>query len=204
MLHQGAEQLAPNKNPYAWNANANMIFIESPPGVGFSINEDPAYNQYNDSRTAQDNLAALKVWFQKFPEFKNHRFWISGESYAGMYLPELADQILKNKDSIIDGGKLDFQGMLIGNGALNMDLYWRTKVPVQFFESHYFFGPEIRSLISACKWDASDDSNPRCLMGLKLADQVLFLLFSKLNVSMATILLVSATTKCTLLAVNLC
>lgn len=194
MLKQGAQQLEPHKNPFAWNGHANLLFIESPPGVGFSINNDPAYNQYNDSRTAQDNLLSLKLWFQKFPEFKNHRFWISGESYAGMYLPELADLILKNQDKIIDGGKLDFKGMMIGNGAMNMDLYWRTKVPVTFFDKHYFFGPEIKALINTCKFDASDDSNPSCLMGLKLADEVNPSLLRLLPELTLTIRSVSATT----------
>eukprot|EP00178_Gracilaria_changii_P001954 TRINITY_DN12859_c0_g1_i1.p1 TRINITY_DN12859_c0_g1~~TRINITY_DN12859_c0_g1_i1.p1 ORF type:complete len:119 (+),score=1.57 TRINITY_DN12859_c0_g1_i1:363-719(+) len=118
-----------------------MLFIESPPGVGFSINKDPKYKVYNDTRTAQDNYNSLKAWFKKFPEFAKNRFWISGESYAGRYLPTLADQLIKNPDGIIEGGKLDFQGMLIGNGAMNMDLYWRTKVPVAYFDTHYYFGP---------------------------------------------------------------
>jgi carboxypeptidase C (cathepsin A) len=50
-----------------------------------------------------------------------------------MYVPELADQILQNQDTIIDGGKLNFQGMLIGNGAMNLDLYWRTYVTLKHF-----------------------------------------------------------------------
>ena len=54
MLKQGAQSLDPNPNPATWNAHANLLFIESPPGVGFSINEDPAYNQYNDSRSNQN------------------------------------------------------------------------------------------------------------------------------------------------------
>ena len=172
VLKQGANTLQPVKNEYAWNAHANMLFIQSPPGVGFSINKDPAYKVYNDSRTAQDNYNSLKAWFKKFPEFSKNRFWISGESYAGRYLPTLAENIIKNPDGIIDGGKLDFQGMLIGNGAMNMDLYWRTKVPVAYFDTHYYFGPEIHALYKTCKFDSSDDKNPSCLMGLKLADQV--------------------------------
>lgn len=51
-----------------------------------------------------------------------------------------------------------------------MDLYWRTKVPVAYFDTHYYFGPEIHALYKTCKFDSSDDKNPSCLMGLKLAD----------------------------------
>ena len=58
-----------------------------------------------------------------------------------MYLPNLADQILKNQDSIIEGGKLNFQGMLIGNGIMDLGDYELIKMPIKFYESHYFFGP---------------------------------------------------------------
>jgi len=35
-----------------------MVYIESPAGVGFSINDDPNY-QYSDPNTAIDNYVAL-------------------------------------------------------------------------------------------------------------------------------------------------
>ena len=95
-----------------------MLFLESPPGVGFSVNEDKSY-QFNDTRAASDNLAAIKEWFKIFPEYSGHRFWISGESYCGMYLPLLADQLIKNKGTILPDGKtLNFYGMMIGNGVM--------------------------------------------------------------------------------------
>ena len=91
-----SDSLATTKNPYSWNNNANILFLESPPGVGFSINKDTAY-QANDTRSAQDNLKAIQEWFKLFPEFGKHKFWISGESYCGMYLPLLAEQLLKHQ-----------------------------------------------------------------------------------------------------------
>ncbi len=54
-----------------------MLFLESPPGVGFSINNDPTYN-YSDIQTAKDNLLSIKQWFKKFPEYSANNFWISG------------------------------------------------------------------------------------------------------------------------------
>lgn len=44
------------------------------------------------------NLDALKKWFELYPEYAKHDFFISGESYAGMYLPYLATAIDKYND----------------------------------------------------------------------------------------------------------
>ena len=37
-----------------------------------------------------DNLIAVLAWFEKFPEFKGNDLYISGESYAGIYVPYLS------------------------------------------------------------------------------------------------------------------
>ena len=58
-----------------------------------------------------------------------------------MYIPQLADILLKNKDTILDGETLNFKGMLIGNAAMDMTKYWRRKAKLMYYETHYFFGP---------------------------------------------------------------
>ena len=47
-----------------------------------------------DKITAADNYVFLVNWLERFPEYKNRPFYISGESYAGHYVPQLAHTIL--------------------------------------------------------------------------------------------------------------
>lgn len=72
------------ENPYRWNTNANMLFLESPPGVGFSyVQGAPPPYLVNDTVTAAMNLGALAAFFIRFPHFNSSALWLSGESYAG-------------------------------------------------------------------------------------------------------------------------
>lgn len=89
-LLSGSKKFTSIKNPYSWNQVSNMLFFESPAGVGFSINDDKSY-VYNDTRTAQDALKALQMFYKRFPEFQANKFWIAGESYCGMYIPFFAN-----------------------------------------------------------------------------------------------------------------
>ena len=43
-------------NPHSWNQQANLLYIESPGGVGFSMG---SRRNYDDQTSADDNLAAL-------------------------------------------------------------------------------------------------------------------------------------------------
>ncbi|KAI9088653.1 hypothetical protein K1719_029767 [Acacia pycnantha] len=71
------------KNDYSWNKEANMLYLESPAGVGFSYSSNQSfYGSVNDEITARDNLVFLQRWFNKFPEYKNNVFFIAGESYG--------------------------------------------------------------------------------------------------------------------------
>jgi len=73
-----------------------MQYIESPADVGFSYLHTESYSDFyfNDDIVAKDNLLALLSFFSKFPEYKGREFYISGESYAGIYIPMLAYEII--------------------------------------------------------------------------------------------------------------
>uniref|UniRef100_A0A914DIQ3 Carboxypeptidase n=1 Tax=Acrobeloides nanus TaxID=290746 RepID=A0A914DIQ3_9BILA len=85
------------ENPWAWNKVGHVIFLESPAGVGFSYATDNNTDT-DDDQTAKDNYNSLVDFFtNKFPELKNQNFYITGESYAGVYVPTLAVLIANDK-----------------------------------------------------------------------------------------------------------
>jgi len=98
-------------NPYSWNNVANMIYLESPAGVGFSYSSNKNYST-SDDEVAMDNYAAIKSFFTEYPEFARRAFFLTGESYAGVYIPTLALKIAADKE-------INFQGFGIGNGLLD-------------------------------------------------------------------------------------
>lgn len=40
-----------------------------------------------------------KQWFEMFPEHLNNPFFIAGESYAGIFIPTLASEIMKGMNN---------------------------------------------------------------------------------------------------------
>ena len=76
-----------HENEWSWNTRANVLYIESPAGVGFSYCGNTADCTFDDDTSAQDNLTTILEWYELFPEFKANDLYISGESYAGIYVP---------------------------------------------------------------------------------------------------------------------
>jgi carboxypeptidase C (cathepsin A) len=81
------------KNPWSWNKEASILYIESPAGVGYSYCENSKLCTSTDASSSLDNLDAVLSFFKKFPEFLPNDLYISGESYAGIYVPYLAYRI---------------------------------------------------------------------------------------------------------------
>jgi serine carboxypeptidase-like clade 2 len=117
------------KNNYSWNKVANMLYLESPAGVGFSYSANKSFYGYvNDEMTARDNLVFLQHWFTKFQEYKNNDFFITGESYAGHYVPQLAQLIVQTKS------KFNLKGIAIGNPLLEFNTDFNSRA--EFLWSH--------------------------------------------------------------------
>ena len=125
------------KNPWAWNSNATMIFLDQPVGVGYSYvdwanksrTDKPPSRVFSAESAAKDASAFLHLLAMHMGKeiFKGDgdsfsSFHIAGESYAGRYIPLLANQIVQDNKKIlkhrksIDLKPLPLESVLIGNG----------------------------------------------------------------------------------------
>ncbi|XP_020219441.1 serine carboxypeptidase-like 45 [Cajanus cajan] len=120
------------RNQFSWNREANMLYLETPIGVGFSYSTDTSsYEGVNDKITARDNLVFLQNWFVKFPEYRNRSLFIVGESYAGHYVPQLAELMLRfNKKEKL----FNLKGVALGNPVLEFATDFNSRA--EFFWSH--------------------------------------------------------------------
>ncbi|XP_047172205.1 serine carboxypeptidase 1-like [Vigna umbellata] len=108
-----------HKNEYAWHNVANVIFLESPAGVGFSYsNTSSDYSNTGDKSTAMDSYTFLVKWLHRFPHYKSRDLFITGESYAGHYVPQLAHTILTN-NKLTNLTVINLKGIAIGNGWID-------------------------------------------------------------------------------------
>ncbi|XP_068636350.1 serine carboxypeptidase-like 27 [Aristolochia californica] len=104
-------------NPFAWNKLANLLFLESPAGVGFSYsNTTSDLYSAGDQRSAEDAYAFLVNWLERFPQYKHREFYIAGESYAGHYVPQLS-RVIFRKNQGIKNPVLNFKGFMVGNAV---------------------------------------------------------------------------------------
>ncbi|KAI5478285.1 serine carboxypeptidase [Pseudohyphozyma bogoriensis] len=105
-------------NPYSWTNTANMIFIDQPIGVGFSYADSGVFVDTTE-QAAVDVHAFLEIFLNTFTEFKGRNLHLSGESYAGRYLPVFASEIVWRNQWAVKKGKepsINLKSVLIGNG----------------------------------------------------------------------------------------
>ncbi|CAI8616360.1 unnamed protein product [Vicia faba] len=105
-------------NDYGWDKASNILFVDQPIGTGFSYTSDDSDIPHDESAVSNDLCDFLQQFFSDHPEFVQNDFYITGESYAGHYVPALASRIhQRNKGN--KGIIINLKGFAIGNGMTN-------------------------------------------------------------------------------------
>lgn len=97
------------ENPSTWNKLGSMLIFDAPAPVGFSYCDyDPSGDGlscggWDDESSAWNNYHALLAFYGKFPELRTKPLYLSGESYAGIYIPSFARKIIMHNTGEIPG-----------------------------------------------------------------------------------------------------
>ncbi|KAF8073380.1 serine carboxypeptidase [Lyophyllum atratum] len=106
-------------NPYSWNNEANVLYIDQPVGVGFS---------HGDLDVGTSQQAAADIWTfmqiflsdSRFVKYQNNNLAIWAESYGGHYAPTFAAHFLAQNAAIaagtVHGIYLNLKVLGVGNG----------------------------------------------------------------------------------------
>ncbi|KAJ0935738.1 putative carboxypeptidase D [Helianthus annuus] len=132
-------------NKYAWNNVANVLFLESPAGVGYSYSNTSSDYITDDVQTAKDSYTD---------------FYITGESYAGHYIPQLAQLILQN-NKITNQTVINLKGIALGNAYVDDET--ENAGMYDYFWTHAIISDEIHEgIISNCNFSEGATITDAC------------------------------------------
>jgi len=142
-------------NNFTWAQNFSVVYIDNPVGAGFSYtNADKGY-VVNESQVADHLYSCMTQFFQLFPNLADNDFYITGESYAGKYIPSLGYKIY-NMNMNTSNPHINLVGLSIGDGMMDpltqtqgyAELMWQMGLmDEQEYEQGRVYETKIESLI---------------------------------------------------------
>ncbi|BFZ04922.1 hypothetical protein BsWGS_07961 [Bradybaena similaris] len=96
---------------HTWVGPFSVVYVDNPVGVGYSFSEqgEAGYRVTQDGYT-NDLYSFVLQFFELFPEYKTRGFYVSGQSYAGKYVPALAHRIHQHKHK----SEIPLRGIILG------------------------------------------------------------------------------------------
>jgi len=123
-------------NPNSWSEVSNLLYVDQPIGTGFS--KGGLHDAKSELEVAEDMAVMLRGFLAQNPEYEGRDFYITGESYAGHYVPAISHYLAFEATDV----NLNLKGIAIGNGLTD---------PYEQYPAYAKFSYE-NGLISE-KWD---------------------------------------------------
>ncbi|XP_022768628.1 serine carboxypeptidase-like 13 isoform X2 [Durio zibethinus] len=115
-------------NPYSWTKVSNVIFIDSPVGTGFSYATNNLAARTGDFKQVHHLHQFLRKWLMDHPDFISSPVYVSGDSYSGIPIPVLAQEISYGNEEGIRP-LINLQGYILGNPLTVPNLEANLKIP---------------------------------------------------------------------------
>ncbi|KAF6814758.1 carboxypeptidase y [Colletotrichum musicola] len=154
-------------NPYSWTEHFNIIYLDQPAGVGFSYVDKDADDASYPSRvedSSLDAVAFVRLFHEAFPEFADNDLHLSGESYAGRYIPGIASAILEYNDFLASAPDPEAVASTIPLRSLMMGNPWIS--PAEQLSSMY----DVSCFPYRDKYEPHLDPED-CVKALKVVDR---------------------------------
>ncbi|RDX86935.1 Serine carboxypeptidase-like 50, partial [Mucuna pruriens] len=127
------ESLTLQPNPGAWNRIFGLLFLDSPIGTGFSVASTTQEIPTDQNAVAKHLFAAITRFIQLDPVFKHRPIYITGESYAGKYVPAIGYYILEKNAQLQVSQRVNLAGVAIGDGLTDPE----TQVVTHAVNAYY-------------------------------------------------------------------
>ncbi|KAF7132243.1 hypothetical protein RHSIM_Rhsim09G0147200 [Rhododendron simsii] len=104
---------------------SNLLYVDQPIGTGFSYSSDKRDIRHNEDGVSNDLYDFLQAFFKEHPEYVENDFYITGESYAGHYIPAFAARVHRGNKAK-QGIHINLKGFAIGNGLTDPLIQYRA------------------------------------------------------------------------------
>ncbi|RDB24738.1 hypothetical protein Hypma_007941 [Hypsizygus marmoreus] len=121
-------QAEPTLNPWSWTNLSHVLWVEQPVGTGFSQGTP---NITNDDQLAAELTGFLEQFLEVFSELKGNNFYLTGESYAGFYVPYIANWIYEHP-----GLDLTLKGIWIADPSLSYGVIQQEIPALRFAQAN--------------------------------------------------------------------
>ncbi|KAK2467440.1 hypothetical protein APHAL10511_000675 [Amanita phalloides] len=117
------------RNQYSWTNLSSVLWVEQPVGTGFSQGTPTARNEED---VASQLVGFLQQFLTVFSELQGKNFYLTGESYAGTYIPYIADYIYSHP-TLLD---LKLQGIWMADPLISWSVV-QAQIPALDFVKKY-------------------------------------------------------------------
>ncbi|XP_074358546.1 serine carboxypeptidase-like [Apium graveolens] len=112
-------------NDFGWDKVSNLIYVDQPIGTGFSYSSDDDDIRHSEEGVSNDLYDFLQEFFKAHPQYVKNDFYITGESYAGHYIPAFSARVHQGNQKK-EGIHINFKGFAIGNGLTDPEIQYKA------------------------------------------------------------------------------
>ncbi|KAJ8085151.1 hypothetical protein PM082_003935 [Marasmius tenuissimus] len=100
------------QNNFSWHKLADAFWVDQPVGVGYSTSDATGY-VFDEDQLGEDFVRWLANVVKVFPSLATRPFYLTGESYAGVFIPYITKAIFSTPNPPVKLSKI-----AIGDGAM--------------------------------------------------------------------------------------